>query len=169
MPVRVKDKGAAELMARLTQTGVKQKRGAGGRFVKMPTVSVGIMGAAAQSSDNGPNIAQIAVWHEFGTTDGVVPPRSFIRGYYDENEAVLKRKMRAAAKAVASGRFTLEQALNILGLYIVEGIRDRIDAHIPPALKPATVAAKRRKGYAKPTTPLVGTRQLYNAITHEVS
>lgn len=153
MPVRVRDRGAAKLVASMPK--------------KVMRVSVGIIGQGARAiTDSGALVSEVAAWMEFGTDK--VPERSFIRGYVDENDKLIKDKLRGAAKLVLKGK-TLRQALGLVGLFIEEGIRDRIDAGIDPALKDATVADKRRKGYPKPGTPLVGTRQLYASITHEVS
>jgi len=148
MPVRVKDRGAARMVANVARRTKK-------------TVSVGVIGQGASArTQEGTTVAEVAAWAEFGTDS--IPARSFIRGYVDENEALLRDKLRGAGVRVAKGDWSLEQALGLVGLFAVTGIRNRIDEHIPPPLAASTVA---RKGHDK---PLVDTRQLYVSITHEV-
>jgi hypothetical protein len=122
-------------------------------------VRVGILNDEPKS-DGVISLIEVALIHEFGL--GNVPERSFIRGWADENEAEIKRRMRALAEQVVTAKLTQEQALNFFGLWAVAQIKRRIVAGIAPALEPETVA---RKGSS---TPLVDTGQLINSIQHRV-
>jgi hypothetical protein len=126
------------------------------------TVKVGVIGpkaSAAKTEGKGLTVVEVASFHEFGLG---VPKRSFIAGYVDENEADLRKRMRKAGELVAKGSHTLEQALELFGLYVVGGMQDRISDNIPPALAEST---KKRKGSS---VALINTGQLRSSITHEV-
>lgn len=108
-------------------------------------------------------IAEIAEFHEFGTSGGV-PERSFMRATIDEKREEIRGIQRTLARRVLSNRERLgpKRALSILGLAIESMIKARIRAGIPPQVKPATLARKRS------SIPLIDTGQLIQSITFEV-
>ncbi len=125
------------------------------------TVKVGML-AKAQELHEGSEltVADVGTIHEFGLG---VPQRSFIRGWYDENQAENTRIVSILQKQVLRGEVTQQVALARFGLKCVGDIQRRIVDGIPPALAPSTIA---KKGSS---TPLVDTGQLKASISSEVS
>lgn len=152
MKVTDKDKGLKRVLHTAAQ--LSRSRGAG--------VKVGIQGQAAQRTTSGPDNIQIGIWNEFGTADGRVPERSFLRGTVDQNAEKYAKVKEKLAGQVVDGHLALESALALLGEVVVKDVRARIVAGIPPPNAPSTVAAKGS------STPLINTGQLVRSITYQV-
>lgn len=136
---------------------------------KLLNVSVGIQeeaGAQAKTvrtkdgiKTTSATLAAVAMYHEFGLG---VPERSFIRGWYDENEDEIKAFIYALAKRVVEGELTQDTALRLLGTSFRDHIKQRIRANIPPPLARETV---KRKGHE---IALIDTEQLINEIDYKL-
>lgn len=109
-------------------------------------------------------LIEVAVWNEFGTSDGRVPERSFIRAWFDAEEPQLREMLTALLREVVAGKLTSQQALDRMGLHCVGQIQKRIAEGIPPENAESTV---QRKGGGK-TTPLIDTGQLRSSISFDV-
>lgn len=150
MTVRIRDRGAAKLVALSGSKAI---------------IKVGIIGNDASApkrgrgSSVGETLVGVASVHEFGAG---VHERSFIRGYADENESINRSRLNGAIRSVISGRTSLNNAMELLGLTIVGEIQARISNRIPPQLSDKTI---KRKGS---DVPLIDTGQLRSSITHEV-
>lgn len=148
MTVIVRDLGFNALLARLRRLGVS-------------ALTVGIHEDAGE--EEGTTVAQVAAWHEFGTTndDGaeVIPERSFIRSTLDNERAGIEGLIKDVTRRVIRNRSRLggRQALEIIGFDIQRRIQATIRAGIPP---PLVV----RKG-----TPLIDSGQLIQSITFKVT
>lgn len=107
---------------------------------------------------------ELAAIHEFGTQDGVVPERSFIRSTFDANRQAYHAQLRVLLQRVYELKTDPRQVLALMGERIAADMKRRITtgSGIPPPLKPATI---RRKGS---TRPLVDTGRLLDSITYEV-
>ena len=131
---------------------------------------------------------KIGVYQEYGTFRKVgqrkvehIPPRPFLRPvienykqeYGKKVEEIIGSYLRKIAKnkywtfGVAFRNHSIKE-LNDLGKGLVHTIRARILQKIPPPLKPATIAGKKRKGSPYPTTPLIDTGKLYQSIKYFV-
>lgn len=112
---------------------------------------------------DGMPVATVAAFQEFGTD--VVPPRPFIRGWYDGKSAArLTHPFQLWGMAVLRGNANPEEAYKMIGDQFVQEVRLRIDQHISPALQESTIKKKRWSGAAEPETPLKDTRLLYDSI-----
>jgi hypothetical protein len=127
-----------------------------------PYVLVGIQGAkgSAQHGADGLTNIELGTIHEFGLG---VPERSFIRAGVDENQKTLVDFMALQGQRFLLGELTEAAVLGLTGEKAVDIIKDRIIAHIEPALQPETVA---KKGGIE--TPLVWHATLINSITWEI-
>lgn len=127
---------------------------------------VGILGSDAvdEHSESGMTNAEIAFVHEYGSRDGVIPERSFIRSTFVTRKAAELRAMLAkCGKAMFQKGLPLKTALGALGAWGAAEVKNTItQTDIPPPLEPATIAAK---GSSK---PLVDTGQLLGSITWDV-
>jgi len=128
-------------------------------------VAVGVQGEESQKASeehDGNTNVEIAVVHEYGSSDKKHPPeRSFLRSTFDEKRANYEIALTKLAKGVFSGG-TVEGHLFLLGEEAKGDIIDKIKAGIPPALS-ETTKAQRLPGQG--TTPLIKTGQLWNSIT----
>lgn len=152
MSVRVVDRGADELVAR-----IRALRNA------KASVRVGVLSDAPKKEREGAtgkySLLEVAAVHEFGAPRAGIPARSFIRGTIDERTEDIARLERAVLAKVVAGDIALKPALDAIGAKVAGWIQQRIAAGIEPALSPATVAKK------KSSTPLVDTGQLRSAVS----
>lgn len=121
-------------------------------------VLVGIRGDKAAATHKGSDLdlVTIASFHEFGIG---VPERSIIRAWVDEEREKITDLIRRAARAMAAGKVTRAQALELVGAKCVAMVQARIKRGIAPALSAATVAEKGSD------VPLIDSGQLWSSIT----
>jgi hypothetical protein len=131
------------------------------------SVRVGVIGdeaaeakKLADGTQTEDTVADIASAHEFGVG---VPRRSFIADYVDGASPDILRWLDREAQAVMAGG-NPSVAMERVGLQIVGGIKQRIQAGIDPPLSEKRLE---QKGEGK-TTPLIDTGQLISSITHAV-
>ena len=132
-------------------------------LVPGPHVRVGVQGAEGRKERKfGESNLAIAAIHEFGSRDGTIPQRSYLRSTGDRELALFQRFLGIAAKrAVINGDIKIE--LGRVGELGVSKVKQTINQSIGlKALKPAT---ERRKGS---TRPLIDTAVLKNSITWKV-
>lgn len=110
----------------------------------------------------GVDLATIAAVHEFGSTDGRIPERSFIRSTYDRKIAGYTAKVAVGLGKAVLGLTSADEVLDDLGRTMAADVVATIDAGIAPPNAPSTL--RRKNG----TKPLVDTGALRAAISHEV-
>lgn len=128
-------------------------------------VRVGVVGPdAEQTTPTGGNLKlwELAAIQEFGTKDGHIPERSFIRRTLNDLVWVRAIAARAAERVVMKGE-SADAALNWMGNVVASAIRNTIMQSVPPPNAESTVDWK---GHDH---TLIGlTMTLLNAIGHEV-
>lgn len=141
------------------------------RALKNVDVLVGIQGAEAREKkkvkDSQGNVTtsnesavMVAAVHEFGSEDGTIPERSYLRSTVKEQN---NKYLRLFSKVVNKGiRERREPEFAKVGEQAVTDVKRKIRSRIPPALKAATIA---RKGSS---SPLIDTGQLIGSITSVV-
>lgn len=134
-------------------------------------VFVGIPAAKAgrEETEGKPiNNATLGYIHEFGAPEANIPARPFlIPGVKNAQKETVVR-LRQAGKAALEGRKAdVDKALNAAGLGAQNSVRRKITEGPFVPLKPATLAARRRKG-RKGTKPLIDTTQLRSAISYVI-
>lgn len=107
-------------------------------------------------------IAQIAAIHEFGSSDGRVPERSFMRSAVENNKDAIIKLLGKLNKKIIHGEMTTAKAIGIVCEYVVGLMKKRITDGVPPPNKPATVNRK------KSNLPLVDTSQMIDSIDWEI-
>jgi hypothetical protein len=151
VPIKIIDKGYKALMS--VFTGVRKT-----------TITVGVHAADGKEphagGQFGETVADIANIHEFGAPG--IPQRSFLRAWFDENQAKTKEATKRMAQSVLKGKRTRKQAVNILAQSFVGQIQRRIAVGIPPPNSPLTI---KLKGSSK---PLIDTGQLRTSITYAI-
>ena len=132
----------------LRSSGLYKKKAKGGKMEKGEEITV----------------AQVAAINEFGSSDGRIPERSFMRSAVDANQKKIERTVEKLTTKVVDGEMTEKKALGVLGALVQSLMRKRITEGVPPPNAPSTLA---HKGSGKGT--LVDTSQMINAIDFEVT
>ena len=144
----------------------------GGSFVK-----VGILADSAKGGLHVPGaaltVAEIAAVQEYGTQDGRIPSRPFMRTTFDKQVDEMARLAKAAVLKILAGDMTVGQALGLMGAKFAAEIKKTITAgpEVPPTNAPSTKAAKeakRAKGNTADVRTLVDTGRMVGAVTWEV-
>lgn len=112
--------------------------------------------------DAGSDLAVIAAANEYGTENGHVPERSFLRATVDANQAAYGDELTAAVEAHIDGERPLTDGLDRLGARVAGDVQQFMTDLQEPPNAPATIA---RKGSSN---PLIDTGQLRGAIRHEL-
>jgi hypothetical protein len=129
----------------------------------------GIIGAkAAQERKDGHGgtitNAELALVQEFGSQDGRIPERSFVRAGFDKNRAKYEGRVEKGTAAVYDGKMPVDRMVGLIAAEMAADVVALIDEGegIPPPNAPSTIA---RKGSSR---PLVDSAQMKNAITSAV-
>lgn len=123
---------------------------------------VGIQTGDGSKDRGGITMAELALVHEFGSRDGRIPQRSFLRSTTDENERKYVRVMKQRLAQIPKGLATVRGALREAGEMLRSDVLDKIRRGIPPPNAQSTINRKRSD------TPLVDTGQLIQSITVKV-
>lgn len=123
-------------------------------------VAVGIL--QDEKRDDGFSMVDLAMVHEYGSKDGHIPQRSFIRSSCDAKRKEHLRLLQRLEKKVLLGHLNKKKALTQFGEMVKSGMVQAINSGIDPALDPKTI---RRK---KSSKSLIDTGRLKGSIAHEV-
>lgn len=133
-------------------------------------VYVGIPDDATQRTDGTLSNAELGYIHEFGAPGANIPARPFLIPTIKAMQTQIKSMMQKIGEAAVSGGGNpplVLQLLNALGLMMQNAIRSKLNSGPFEPLKPATLAARRRRGRSG-TQPLIDTGQLRNSITYTI-
>lgn len=110
-------------------------------------------------------LATIAATHEYGSKDGHIPERSFLRRTFIENVKETAAMMEKLAVAAHKLSIPTARVLDMLGEWAAAQVKKRITTGepIPPPNAPSTI---RRKGSAR---PLVDTGRMVGSITFRIT
>ncbi len=129
--------------------------------LQKPVIKVGIFDVAgAETYQDGVTLLEVAIANEFGTD--TIPERSFIRAWFDENERACREAVRRMLVATLEGKYTKEQALELLAQRFVGEIQKRIARRIDPPNAPSTIKSKGSD------VPLINKGQLRSGVTYKV-
>lgn len=124
-------------------------------------VKVGLPKGTGSYPDGTPVIL-VGIVHEFGTADGTIPERSFLRSAMTKHIREHRKLGRDLARTVTLGTRKPEIALGLLGARAAANVKQMIVILSQPPNTAATIA---RKGSSN---PLVDTGLLGQSITWEV-
>jgi len=127
-------------------------------------IRVGVVGPGANNKHPTSDLTawEIGALQEFGSDDGHIPERSFIRSTLADVGWV-KQTVAQAARRVVSGRSNATEALNWAGNIFASAIKRQIMSGVGPRNADTTV---RWKGHDH---TLIGlTRTLFEGIAHEI-
>jgi hypothetical protein len=156
------------------------------------THAVGKHGPVKQSGEP-LTIAEIAAVHEFGSRDGKIPERSFMRSTFDEKRGEYVELMRKLLVQLVEQKIDVEKLLKIVGMRVSMDMRRKIQSgEIKPPNAFSTIMRKSRPILARrkikadardrvrrfrdrkgrfvaiKAKPLIDTGQLMRAITYAV-
>ncbi len=143
------------------------------KMQKHSHVAVGIL--QDENHDEHISMVDLAMVHEFGSSDGRIPQRSFIRSTCDAKRKEHLKIMQKLQSKIVKGTITTHQALTQLGEVISKDMVQAINNGIKPDLADSTEKAKLRslKKQKKELSgigfkPLIESGDLKGHITHEV-
>lgn len=116
---------------------------------------------AGKSEADGTSLAEVAAVNEFGSEDGTLPERSYLRAGTRAHMKDFRAVAAPALRNVAEGTGSMTQALELLGAAGAGAVKKYIAAEgefTPNA--PSTIAKK------KSDHPLIASSQLFQSITH---
>ncbi len=107
-------------------------------------VVAGLVGPAVSDThdESGLSVAEIGILNEFGSDDGHIPERSFMRDILKRRKGEYQKVAAKAIKAILYGKAPADRALVIIGEWAAHKIRNNITRSTPPPNKPVTVALK---------------------------
>lgn len=114
-------------------------------------------------------VGEIAVINEFGSADGHVPERSFIRSTWDKHHEEWWAATVKLQWKVITGEMDSQRSLGLLGELMKRDIQRMITAGGSPfvANKQSTIDAKTRAGKVG-DSPLMDTGQMRSTVTYAV-
>lgn len=107
----------------------------------------------------GLSTAAIGAVHEFGSADGRIPPRPWLRSGIDAARAEISKKIGEGYDEIVKQTRPAKQVLNRLGLLGVNIVRTYMRVKGPSVwlpLSPLTIAAKKSTGILKDTGQMIG-------------
>ena len=129
-------------------------------------VKVGVLSDETETYDDGADMLLVAAANEFGTADGHIPPRPFIRGSFDQNQRALGRTAQRLWDQVLAGTLTARRALGLLGEQHQGQVQEYITALQTPANAPSTIRQKSTSAGVG-DSPLEDEGRLRNSIRWE--
>jgi hypothetical protein len=131
---------------------------------RVASIHVGLVGEKAEqpTADGRLSVAEAGVISEYGSSDGKVPRRSFLRDPIHHEEALVIAELAQAAHDIALLRATSEVAYDKVGRRMALVVSAAIVDGVPPANAEATVE---KKGFDE---PLIDTGAMLEAVGHRV-
>jgi phage gpG-like protein len=145
--------------------------------IGQPGVYVGILQdrGSEVSEDGEITLAGYAAVNEFGSEDGRVPERSFLRSTVDDNQATYEALLADAtgdavdamirSTGTGAGLASLERSLGRLGIRVQRDVQDRIRAGGTPSIPNAPLTLARKY---PATHPLIHTGRMRQSISFKV-
>lgn len=127
-------------------------------------VAVGFIGDKATQDHGGLTNVELAVLHEYGTSE--LPARPFLAKSLDEGKGEWKPVLQQQAQRLLSGQRVNTAAIGAVGKRVIREFL--LAGKAQPALSPYTVEKKRLHGASSPSCPLVDTHQLVNSVDWKV-
>jgi len=152
----------------LKQIGSSAKIQQGVRLLTAREVLAGVPANTAPRKGDPINNATLLYIHDQGSPARGIPQREVLRpGIRDAKVEIVARLQQGARLALNGDKVGVEKALTAAGLIAQKSIRQKINTGPFTPLKPATLAARRRRGRTG-TKPLIDTGALRQAINFVV-
>ena len=133
------------------------------REIGLSHAVIGVLGGThTDDKGNTSDMADLAIEHEFGSDDGRIPERSFLRSSLIENRETYKKYLARLLRQAIRGQITITDMYDRLGAIAAGGAQQKI---LDGPFKPLSKLTIKLKGSSK---PLIDTGQLLQSITWEV-
>lgn len=103
-------------------------------------------------------LAFIGAVNDFGTKDGRIPERPWMRGWFDSNIAKITKLFQVMSQKILDGVLTPEAALKMIGAWGENELKKEITNLRTPPNASSTIKKK------KSSNPLIDTGQMRNSI-----
>lgn len=131
-------------------------------------VMVGIPGDKTPRKEGKITNAALLYIHENGAPEVGIPARPTMKPGLKDEDIEIKRRLKMAGQAALDGKpQSVRNQFAAAGMAGVKGVKNRIASNTPPPLKPATIAARKRRG-VKRTNTLIDTGQMNGAVTYVI-
>jgi hypothetical protein len=138
------------------------------KIMQKREILVGVPQASGPRKSGTITNAQLAAIHDKGSPSRNIPARPIMEPGIKSVSPQIEQKLLGVGQSVLDGdAVKAEAGMQAAGLIAQNGLRARINSNIPPALNPATLAARRRRGRTG-TRTLVDTSQFRNSFTYVV-
>jgi len=119
------------------------------------------------TTDEGYSMAEIGALHEFGSLDGHVPERKWLRSAVDHfRSAITERYVKLWERIMRGNYVDVDEGFNRIGMFGVSRIREYIRKVGPGIWRPLSAFTIARKLSDR---PLINTGQLMQSITYIVT
>src|SRR5690606_1882415 len=135
-----------------------------------PVVAVGVQGKEAQAIRDERGVitgAVLAGVHEFGTRDGRIPSRSYMRATIDKMRPEVARTQERMFDLLLRGKLDSRKALGLLGQKVQQAFQKAIEDGLEPPLAESTKKRRRQCAGRGIVGPLLHPGQLRSSITWE--
>lgn len=126
-------------------------------------VDAGIFEGEGGSSDSSITVAQLGTIHEFGTSDGRIPERSWMRSTDSENRNKYSKMMDAVFDRVLRGKGQIASRLTAVGERIASDLRRKITSLRTPPNAASTIAQKGS------SNPLIDTGHMRQSVRSRIN
>ena len=136
----------------------------------LKSVFVGVPANTSEAREGEPiNNATLAYIHQNGSPANNIPARPFMTIGMDEAKEPATKQLENGAKKFfkSNDMRDVEQGLGKAGFVAENAIKRAINSNIAPALAPATIAARQRRGATR-TNTLVDTGAMRNSIRYVI-
>ena len=131
-------------------------------------VLVGFPETGEERDDPAQSNAYLAFINDRGSPMQNIPPRPFMEPGIESAEAGIVQGFEDAAKAALDGNpAAMDKGFHKAGLAAQAGIKNVIVQGVAPPLASSTLANRRSRGI-RSTTPLLASRQMFNAVQYVV-
>lgn len=112
--------------------------------------------------------AELAYIHSNGSPEAGIPAREFLKsGVETKKDEIGDRFEKVGRDALDGNAAAVDRGFNAIGLIGQNAVRAKINEGLDPPLKPATLAARRRRGRTG-EKPLIDRGELRNAQTYVI-
>jgi hypothetical protein len=112
-------------------------------------------------------VPEVAIVNEFGTSDGHIPSRPFMKQAFEKNKSAIDRYITDRFVSVMALREKVSDSLKKIGLMHQRNVRDQIRNGQFKGNAASTIAAKTVRG-KKGTSPLIDTGHMMKSVDFEV-
>lgn len=130
------------------------------KSLKKKQVQAGILKDAGTGED-GVYIADYACHNEYGTS--TIPARPFMSTTFDEKHEEWNKSLNNIVQDVLDGKdIDVDKSMSLVGVRMVDAIKEKITSNVPPPLAPSTIARK------KSSKTLIDSGNMLSSINFEI-